>query len=59
MKVFRVRIEMENEGMRTLCDVAGSLADIRLKLADGQRQGTIRDANGNRVGLFEVYREVD
>jgi len=58
MKVFRARIEMENDGMKTLFDVSGALADIRLRLADGQRSGTIRDANGNRVGFFEVYKEV-
>lgn len=58
MKVFRARIEMENDGMKTLFDVSGALADIRLPLADGQRSGTIRDANGNRVGFFEVYKEV-
>ena len=52
---FTLSIDMGNDAMRTPVDLANALADVAHKLENwGRDQGSVYDANGNKVGSFEI-----
>lgn len=57
---FRLTITLGNDAMRTSQDVADALQQVRTKISgypsyfESDTSGTIKDANGNTVGTWEV-----
>lgn len=49
---FHLEIELGNDAMRRPVDLADALHGIGQKVLKGAREGSVRDANGNRVGTF-------
>lgn len=57
---FKVKIEMGNDSMRTVQDVALALVDVAKRVARGDCDGArIRDANGNTVGAWAIVLDRD
>lgn len=60
---FRLSITLGNDAMRTPEDVGIALREVRARIGahldyfDSDTSGTIRDANGNTVGTWEVVGE--
>lgn len=52
MKKFILEINLGNDAMRTLNDIANVLSSVRNQLVEGFKSGSIRDDNGNMVGYF-------
>jgi len=59
MDKFILTIEMGNDAMTTLEDVAAALLSVANKLDNGRSGGKIMDANGNVVGTFEFVDTSD
>lgn len=56
--VFRVEIEMGNDGLRTVAALRKVLADLLPRLnaiADGGEERLVRDVNGNTAGKAGFY----
>ncbi len=50
---FKLEIDLGNDAMQSVHDVAQALARLAAKMREsGARNGTIRDENGNIVGAF-------
>jgi hypothetical protein len=55
MSVFHLRIELGNDAMSDLNDVAGALQEVSKSLLnDQEEEGFVVDANGNKVGEWEI-----
>lgn len=55
---FRLEVELGNEAMQTVEDVAQALEDrVMEALLRGEPEGRIRDTNGNTVGRWRVDEE--
>lgn len=53
MASFKVTIELGNEAMESGDDVADALRSVASRVENGQRDGYVRDRNGNTVGSFK------
>lgn len=53
-----IEIEMGNERMQTRGDFADACERVVSSVRNGHSKGSIRDANGNTVGTFELQGEV-
>lgn len=49
---FTVTIDVGNDAMQTLEDIAGTLEGVAERLRMGESSGKVRDLNGNTVGRF-------
>lgn len=53
--MFKLMIELGNDGMQSGPDVAQALRDIADRIENGlEARGAIIDANGNTVGQWEA-----
>ncbi len=52
MATFKLSIEMGNDAMQDEQAVADAIRTVASRVENGQRDGGIRDANGNTVGKF-------
>ena len=56
--VFRIKIELGNDAMRTARDIRRALAKLDLEsIAQSGREKKILDVNGNSVGKVGFYQE--
>jgi hypothetical protein len=52
---FTLTLELGNEAMQTLDDIADTLRELADKLSTSyDTEGKVRDANGNTIGTFVV-----
>ena len=53
---FKMNIEMDNDAFTgdPAREVARILRNVAERFSGGEYAGTVRDANGNRVGSFEI-----
>lgn len=57
--MLRLKIETDNDAFSGNGEeeVARLLRNVAARVADGQTEGLIRDANGNTCGSFELWLE--
>lgn len=51
---FTLEIELGNEAMQSNHDIADALETVCCQLIQTHQEGTVRDANGNRVGVWKI-----
>jgi hypothetical protein len=58
---FELYINMGNDGMQSLDDIAEALKSVQSQLRQGKEAGKIYDSNGNSIGSYvvkEINRDV-
>jgi hypothetical protein len=58
---FELYINMGNDGMQSLDDIAEALKQVQSQLWQGKEAGKIYDSNGNSIGSYvvkEINRDV-
>lgn len=52
-----ITIDLRNDATREPEDIADALADVARDILDDKMAGVIRDANGNRIGTFNMEED--
>lgn len=57
MKKLVIEIRLENEALQTCEQVADIVLRAQTRIRDGEKEGILKDTNGNSVGFFN-HKEI-